>query len=94
MEIIILNTPADVADYTAAMFAEQIHQKPDSVLGLATGNSPVAVYDKLIAMNQSGNVSFSQCISFNLDEYIGLQGGHPQSYRYFMNDKLFNHNRY
>jgi glucosamine-6-phosphate deaminase len=58
---------------------------------LATGSTPVALYQKLIAANQNGKVSFKKSSSFNLDEYLGLEGDHPQSYRYFMQQQLFDH---
>src|SRR5690606_18758146 len=60
-----------------------------SVLGLATGSTPVALYRELIARNRSGELSFRQVTSFNLDEYLGLAEDHPQSYRQFMNSQLF-----
>ncbi|WNO09260.1 glucosamine-6-phosphate deaminase [Teredinibacter sp. KSP-S5-2] len=91
MKVVILNDAAEVAKYGAEIFVKQINKKPDSVLGLATGSTPVAMYQELIAANKEGRVSFRQVSSFNLDEYLGLPGDHPQSYRYFMNDKLFNH---
>ena len=58
---------------------------------MATGSTPVALYQELIAKNKAGDISFSQATTFNLDEYLGLTGEHPQSYRYFMNEQLFNH---
>src|SRR5690606_34849911 len=58
---------------------------------LATGSTPVALYKELIAAYESGRVSFKQVSSFNLDEYLGLPENHPQSYRYFMNQQLFDH---
>ena len=91
MEVIILDTPDDVAEYSAQIIKKQIVHKPDSVLGLATGSTPVAVYEKCIAMVQKGELSFAHVHSFNLDEYLGLAGTHPQSYRHFMNEKLFHH---
>lgn len=89
MEVIILDTPHDVAEYSAQIIKDQILYKPDSVLGLATGSTPVAVYEKCIAMVKGGELSFAHVRSFNLDEYLGLEGTHPQSYRYFMNTHLF-----
>jgi len=91
MKVVILPDAAAVAAYGAAIFIRQIAHKPDSVLGLATGSTPVALYRELIAAYQAGSVSFEQVTSFNLDEYLGLRGDHPQSYRYFMNQQLFDH---
>lgn len=91
MQIVILKDAAAVAEYGAQIFIDQINRKQDSVLGLATGSTPVALYQELIKANQANKVSFKQVTSFNLDEYLGLDGDHPQSYRYFMNEQLFNH---
>ncbi|HAU03523.1 MAG TPA: glucosamine-6-phosphate deaminase, partial [Pseudoalteromonas shioyasakiensis] len=91
MQIVILDDAAQVAAYGANIFAKQLLKKPASVLGLATGSTPVALYQQLIEKNKAGDISFSQATTFNLDEYLGLTGEHPQSYRYFMNEQLFNH---
>lgn len=91
MQIVILKNAEEVAQYGAQIFIDQINQKQDSVLGLATGSTPVALYQELIKANQNNEVSFKQVTSFNLDEYLGLKGDHPQSYRHFMNEQLFNH---
>lgn len=91
MQIVILDDAAQVAAYGADIFAKQLLKKPASVLGLATGSTPVALYQELITKNKAGDISFSQATTFNLDEYLGLTGEHPQSYRYFMNEQLFNH---
>ncbi len=91
MEVIILPTQQQVADYGAHKIIAQIAHKPNSVLGLATGSTPIAIYKKLISLYAQGVVSFAQVRSFNLDEYVGLNADHPQSYRYFMNTHFFNH---
>lgn len=91
MQIVILDTPEQVANYGADRFADQLNNKPDSVLGLATGSTPIALYSALIARVQRGELSFAKARTFNLDEYLGLAGTHPQSYRYFMNEHLFRH---
>ncbi|WP_394168679.1 glucosamine-6-phosphate deaminase [Saccharospirillum alexandrii] len=91
MQIVILDTPEQVASYGADRFAEQLNNKPDSVLGLATGSTPIALYNALIARVKRGELSFAKARTFNLDEYLGLAGTHPQSYRYFMNEHLFRH---
>lgn len=91
MQIVILDTPEQVANYGADRFADQLNNKPDSALGLATGSTPIALYNALIARVQRGELSFAKARTFNLDEYLGLAGTHPQSYRYFMNEHLFRH---
>lgn len=91
MQIVILKDAAEVAQYGAQIFADQINKKADSVIGLATGSTPVALYQNLISRQQAGEVSFANVTSFNLDEYLGLTGDHPQSYRFFMNEQLFEH---
>ena len=91
MKVVILKDAAAVARYGADIFIQQINQKPDSVLGLATGSTPVSLYKELIAAYKNAQVSFKSVSSFNLDEYLGLPSSHPQSYRYFMNQQLFDH---
>ncbi len=75
----------------ANIIAAQMMLKPNCVLGLATGSTPVGTYKQLIASYENGDIDFSKVTSVNLDEYKGLSGDHDQSYRYFMNDNLFNH---
>ena len=65
--------------------------KPDSVLGLATGSSPIGTYQQLIAWEHKGDVDFRQVSTVNLDEYVGLPAGHPQSYAHFMRENFFDH---
>ena len=79
----------DVATQAAAAFAELIRTRPEAVIGLATGSTPEASYTELARLHLDTGLSFSEVTSFNLDEYWGLGGGHNQSYRYFMNDRLF-----
>ncbi len=75
----------------AAVMAAQIIAKPDCILGLATGSTPVGLYQNLIAACEAGDLDFSRVTTVNLDEYAGLDGTHDQSYRYFMNTNLFDH---
>ena len=91
MQIVILKDATEVARYGADLFVAQLKKQPASTLGLATGSTPVALYQNLIEKNQQGDISFSQVTSFNLDEYLGLDGSHPQSYRFFMNEQLFDY---
>lgn len=75
----------------ADLIFAQILLKPDCVLGLATGSSPVGIYRELVKDYAAGRIDFTNVTSVNLDEYRGLSGDHPQSYRYFMNEHLFDH---
>ncbi len=72
----------------AAILAELIRQKPDCVLGLATGSTPEGMYAQLVKENKENGLDFANVSSVNLDEYVGLTGDHDQSYRYFMNKHL------
>ena len=73
----------------ANLIAAQIHFKPDSVIGLPTGSTPIETYEKLALMHENGELDFSEVRTFNLDEYLGLPSSDPQSYHYFMHDNLF-----
>ncbi len=75
----------------ANILSAQLIMKPTSVLGLATGSTPVGIYKQLIDWHNKGDLNFDQASSVNLDEYQGLAPDHPQSYRYFMDTNLFNH---
>ena len=75
----------------AAIIAEAIREKPDVVLGLATGSSPIALYGELVRMHRDEGLDFSAVKTINLDEYVGLPADHPQSYRKFMNEHLFDY---
>ena len=75
----------------ASILAAQILMKPNAVMGLATGSTPTGAYQQLVKWHQQGDLDFSQVTSVNLDEYRGLAGDNPQSYRYFMNEHLFSH---
>jgi len=91
MKYITVNTYEELSNKAADLIAAQILVKPNCVLGLATGSSPVGTYKRLIADNQAGKIDFSAVTSVNLDEYVGLDGSNDQSYRYFMNRNLFDH---
>lgn len=75
----------------ANIIGAQVTMKPNCVLGLATGSSPIGTYKELIARYNNGDLDFSNATSVNLDEYKGLSGDHDQSYRYFMNHNFFDH---
>lgn len=89
MEVLILPDEDAVARRCADIVEAQVENRPDSVLGLATGSSPVGLYNELIRRHQTHALSFEQVRTFNLDEYIGIPASHPQSYRSFMNRTLF-----
>lgn len=89
MNFITVKTYEELSRKAGNIIAAQIIHKPDCVLGLATGSSPIGTYKELIAKNQNGDIDFSRVTSVNLDEYVGLTGEHDQSYRYFMNNNLF-----
>ena len=91
MQIHIYKTPELAAKAAATLIAAAILAKNDAVIGLPTGSSPVAAYRELARMNKEGVIDFSRVTTFNLDEYIGLAGDHPQSYRHFMDENLFDH---
>lgn len=75
----------------ANIIAAQIISNPESILGLATGSTPIGTYKNLVKKYQDGDIDFKGITSINLDEYVGLSKDDDQSYRYFMNDNLFNH---
>lgn len=91
MRICRFATAEQVSTAAAALIAAQLLQKPESVLGLATGSSPIPTYQKLIAMHRGGALDFSRATTFNLDEYVGIDVSHECSYHRFMNEQLFDH---
>ena len=80
----------DAGRIAGNILGAQVVTKPDCVLGLATGSTPISAYDRMVDMFEEGTVDFSAVKTVNLDEYKGLSGEHDQSYRYFMNTHLFN----
>lgn len=91
MNFITVKSYEELSQKAADIIAAQIILKPDCILGLATGSSPVGTYKRLIEDNKNGKIDFSKITSVNLDEYVGLDGSNDQSYRYFMNTNLFNY---
>jgi glucosamine-6-phosphate deaminase len=89
MEIIIQPTPEQASIIAARLIAQLVRNKPDCVLGLATGSTPIATYAELIRLHREEGLDFSQVTTFNLDEYVGLPAKHPQSYHAFMQEHLF-----
>ena len=91
MRVYIGKNYEEMSRIAANVLSAQVTMKPDCVLGLATGSTPLPLYRELIEREKAGKIDFSQVRSANLDEYKGLSGDHPQSYRYFMNENLFRH---
>ncbi len=91
MEIIIQPDPESASRLAARVIARLVRAKPDAVLGLATGSTPLLLYRELIRLHQAGELDFRHVRTFNLDEYIGLAPDHPQSYHSFMWVNLFSH---
>ena len=89
MRIIEAKDYADLSRKAANVISAQVILEPHSVLGLATGSTPVGTYKQLIDWYNKGDIDFSKAKSVNLDEYIGLDGNNEQSYRYFMNKNFF-----
>ncbi len=90
MKLIVTKDYAAMSQAGAKLFIDLIKNKPDAVLGLATGSTPIGLYKELIKAHQEG-LDFSRLTTFNLDEYLGLASDHEQSYNYFMHTELFNH---
>lgn len=91
MKFIMVDTYEKLSRQAANIISAQVILKPDSVLGLATGSSPLGTYKQLIEWYEKGDIDFSKVTSVNLDEYVGLDGTNDQSYRYFMNKNFFEH---
>ena len=91
MRIIVCPDYNAMSRQAANVIAAQVIMKPDCVLGLATGSTPVGAYQQLAKWQQQGDLTFKDVRTVNLDEYRGLPGTHDQSYRYFMNTNLFDH---
>lgn len=91
MEIIIKKNYEEMSKVAASIIADQIKSKPNSVLGLATGSTPIGTYDELVSKNKAGEISFADIKTVNLDEYKGLPREHKESYFRFMRDHLLSH---
>ena len=89
MKIYVGEDYKEMSRKAANIMSAQIILKPDSVIGLATGSTPIGIYDQLVKWYEKGDLDFSNVVSINLDEYKGLSGDNDQSYRYFMNKHLF-----
>ncbi len=91
MKVIRTRDYDDMSRKTANIISAQVILKPDCTLGLATGTTPIGAYEQLIKWYEKGDVTFAEVSTYNLDEYRGLTGKNPQSYRYFMNHTFFDH---
>ena len=91
MKIIRAKDYADMSRKAANIISAQVIMKPNCVLGLATGGTPVGAYQQLVEWYNKGDIDFSEVTTVNLDEYVGLTKDHDQSYAYFMRTNLFDH---
>ena len=91
MEVIIEKTYEQMSVAAAQEVATFLNAKPNAVLGMATGSTPLGVYQQLVKLHREQGLDFSQVTTFNLDEYVGLPTDHPQSYHYFMHENFFKH---
>ena len=89
MEVVICKTKEEASKLAADMITAAVKKNPKTVLGLATGSTPVLMYAEMAKAVKAKKVSYKLVKSWNLDEYVGLAGTHEQSYRYFMNENLF-----
>ena len=88
---VVIDSAENIAAMAAQQYVALLKRKPNAILGGATGSTPLGLYAELVRLNKAGEISFKDASSFNLDEYVGLDGTHDQSYRYFMDHNLFDH---
>jgi len=91
MEVVITRSYEQMSKAAAQLVVDVLNTKPNAVLGMATGSTPLGLYQELVRLHQAGEVDFSRVTTFNLDEYVGLPANHPQSYHYFMDEHFFRH---
>lgn len=91
MEVIIKTKYDEMSRAAAQVVADVLNAKPNAVLGMATGSTPLGLYKELVRMHKEEGLDFSQVTTFNLDEYVGLPVDHDQSYHYFMHENFFKH---
>src|SRR5690348_8364784 len=91
MEVMVMPSYEAMSLAAAKLVADVLNAKPNAVLGMATGSTPLGVYKELVRMHRDEGLDFAQITTFNLDEYVGLQRQHPQSYHYFMHENFFRH---
>ena len=88
---VIIDSAQNIAAMAAQQYVALLKRKPNAILGGATGSTPLGLYAELVRVNKAGEISFKDASSFNLEEYVILDGTHDQSYRYFMDHNLFDH---
>src|SRR5207302_11505835 len=91
MEVVIKRDYDQMSKVAAQLVVDVLNTKPNAVLGMATGSTPLGLYQELVRLHKVGQVYFSRVTTFNLDEYVGLPANHPQSYHYFMHEHFFQH---
>jgi len=91
MEVILRRTLEEATVLAARTISRLVHEKPNAVLGLATGSTPLLLYHELVRLHREQHLDFSQVTTFNLDEYVGLGPDDPRSYHHFMREHLFRH---
>ncbi|HZJ98593.1 MAG TPA: glucosamine-6-phosphate deaminase [Tissierellaceae bacterium] len=91
MKLFVEKNYDDLSERASKILIEEIEKNKNIVLGLATGSTPIGTYKRLIKAHKEKGLDFSKAKSFNLDEYVGLNGNHPSSYRYYMDNEFFNH---
>lgn len=91
MNVLTFKTNQELNEAGAGIISGLLQTNPRAVLGLATGGTPVGIYEELVRSYQKGMISFKQATTFNLDEYVGLPEDHPESYHNYMNHHLFRH---
>ena len=91
MLVVIKESAKEVGQEAARIVSNSLRANPKLVLGLATGSTPLGMYQELIALHKTNGLDFSQAVSFNLDEYLGLAPGDPQSFHFFMHSNFFDH---
>lgn len=91
IRVIVTEHYQELSQKAAQLLAAQLQKKPDSVIGFATGSTPIGMYKELINSYNRQEISFDKMSTFNLDEYVGLTKDHPQSYYHFMQEQLFSH---
>ena len=91
IELIVTKDYDEMSQKAADIFIDLLKKKPNAILGLATGSTPIGLYKILVEKNKSKEISFKDVVTYNLDEYCDLPKGHEQSYFTFMNENLFKH---
>ena len=91
MKVVIQRDYEQMSKVAAHIVGEVLNAKPNAVLGMATGSTPLGLYQELVRLHREEQLDFSRVTTFNLDEYVGLRMDHPQSYHYFMREHFFQH---